>query len=262
MKQRIISAIIALAICIPIVLLGGNVFYLGISLLGLIGYYELLKAKSKEKDLPILIKIFGLIIFIIIMLYEMNTKIILNIKSIFILDLFLLIVPIVFYDSKKYNIYDSTFMVGFTLLLGIAFNALINVRFVGLYTFIYLVLITTMTDTFAYFTGYLFGKHKVCPKVSPNKTWEGCIGGFLLGTIISSLFYIFLISNSHILITVLISSLLSVTCQIGDLIFSAIKRYFNIKDYGNIMPGHGGVLDRLDSLLWVVLMFSFLTQIL
>ena len=101
----------------------------------------------------------------------------------------------------------------------------------------------------------------MCPKISPNKTWEGCIGGLIFGSIISTISYCFLISNTHILRIIILTIILSITCQIGDLIFSAIKRNFNVKDYGNIMPGHGGVLDRLDSLIWVVIMFSLIYKL-
>jgi phosphatidate cytidylyltransferase len=121
---------------------------------------------------------------------------------------------------------------------------------------IYLVLITTITDSFAYFTGYLIGQHKLCEKISPNKTIEGAIGGVLIGTIIPTLFYLYLIdSNINILLIVVITFVLSIIGQLGDLFFSSVKRHYNIKDFSNLIPGHGGILDRLDSLIFVVITF-------
>ena len=131
-----------------------------------------------------------------------------------------------------------------------------------LYIFIYLLLITIMSDTFAYFVGRKFGKHKMCPSVSPNKTWEGFVGGLIISTIVSTLFYHFLVDEESILLLILITILLSIIGALGDLVFSSIKRHFGIKDYGNIMPGHGGVLDRLDSILFVILAFSYLSKFL
>lgn len=105
------------------------------------------------------------------------------------------------------------------------------------------------TDTFAYFSGYLFGKHKLIPKVSPKKTIEGAIGGILGSTICAILFgYIF---KLNIVPLVLIGSIGSIVAQFGDLFASSIKRYVGIKDYGKLIPGHGGILDRFDSVILV-----------
>ena len=119
------------------------------------------------------------------------------------------------------------------------------------------------TDIFAYVTGLLIGRHKLIPSVSPKKTWEGLIGGTVFGTFISTTFYISAFDYSgSILLLILIVMLLSLVGQMGDLVFSSIKRYYGKKDFSNIMPGHGGVLDRLDSLIFVMLAFSFIVYFL
>jgi phosphatidate cytidylyltransferase len=106
-----------------------------------------------------------------------------------------------------------------------------------------------MTDTFAYFSGYLFGKHKLIPNVSPKKTIEGSIGGILGSTICCLIFgYIFKLDMALMIVMGIIGSIIA---QIGDLFASSIKRYVGIKDYGNLIPGHGGVLDRFDSVILV-----------
>ncbi|PPE05075.1 phosphatidate cytidylyltransferase [Entomoplasma ellychniae] len=137
-----------------------------------------------------------------------------------------------------------------------------------------------LTDTFAYFFGGKFGKHKMAPKISPKKSWEGAIGGFLSSTIILislsvmllliksdyNVFNVFvfaeILSQSQIItLYVLFAVLISITCQFGDLFFSFIKRKMGIKDFSNIIPGHGGILDRLDSFMVVFSLMFFIILI-
>lgn len=106
-----------------------------------------------------------------------------------------------------------------------------------------------MCDTFAHFFGTQIGKYKLCPSISPNKTIEGFIGGVVFATFISSAYFTTFNSQMCLLSVILISFVISLFAVCGDLIFSLIKRCFGIKDYGHIMPGHGGVLDRVDSVL-------------
>ncbi|HZK37926.1 MAG TPA: phosphatidate cytidylyltransferase, partial [Clostridia bacterium] len=105
------------------------------------------------------------------------------------------------------------------------------------------------TDTLAYFSGYLFGKRKLCPSISPKKTVEGAIGG-MLGSMIISLIFGYFFLKDYLFAVALIGFLGSIAAQIGDLSASLIKRDIGIKDFGNIMPGHGGILDRFDSILF------------
>lgn len=120
--------------------------------------------------------------------------------------------------------------------------------------YIWLVFIISLgTDTFAYFTGMFLGKHKLCPNLSPKKTVEGAIGGMAGAAVLASLFEIFIIKGEnafsiHFIAMVLLGSVIS---QLGDLSASSIKRRTGIKDYGNLIPGHGGIMDRFDSVLFV-----------
>ncbi len=120
--------------------------------------------------------------------------------------------------------------------------------------YIWLVFIISLgTDTFAYFTGMLLGRHKLCPNLSPKKTIEGAIGGMAGAAALASCFEMFVIKGGnalsfHFIIMVLLGSVIS---QIGDLSASAIKRRTGIKDYGKLIPGHGGIMDRFDSVLFV-----------
>lgn len=115
---------------------------------------------------------------------------------------------------------------------------------------VWLIVITAFgTDVMAYFSGYLLGKHKLCPKISPKKTIEGSIGGILGSVILSGIFGYFVMPDLlvHCLIIGVLGGIVS---QFGDLTASIFKRKMGIKDYGNLIPGHGGILDRFDSVLF------------
>ncbi len=264
MKQRIISAIIALLICVPIILYGGLPYYIGAALIGLIGFIEILNLKERKKKIPYLMKVFSILSFIIIMMGNLNVF-----DSLYIMDyeriafvIFILLIPIIFYnESKKYDINDALFLLGSVFFLGVSFNQLISVRITSLDYFLFLLSITIFTDTFAYVVGMLVGRHKMCPSVSPKKSWEGFVGGLIFSTFISSMLFITIFDYSdNIFMLIFLVGVLSIVGQLGDLVFSAIKRNYNIKDFGNIMPGHGGILDRLDSIIFVILAFSFVLR--
>ena len=108
----------------------------------------------------------------------------------------------------------------------------------------------------AYFTGYFLGKHKLCPKISPKKTIEGSIGGIIGSVVLSALFGYFFFERIliHCIIIGIIGGIVS---QFGDLTASVFKRKMGIKDYGNLIPGHGGILDRFDSVLFTAPMVYY-----
>jgi phosphatidate cytidylyltransferase len=172
----------------------------------------------------------------------------------------LLLMPIIIYhDNHVYNINDALFLVGSVFLLGISVSLLIVLREQNLMRVLYLFIITTMTDTYALIGGMLVGKHKLLESISPKKTWEGLIIGTVFGVLISVVFYYITIDDSiNILSLMLGTTLLSLIGQFGDLAFSSIKRLYNKKDFSNLMPGHGGILDRLDSFIFVSLGYILL----
>lgn len=158
--------------------------------------------------------------------------------------IFLFMAPLVFInDFHKYTINDALFLIGSILFIGLSFNMINIIRGYDLMYMVYLLLITTMTDTFALFTGKLIGKHKLC-SISPNKTVEGLIGGVAMGVFVSTAFYHTVINPSTpLVLLVFISCVLCLIGQLGDLVFSFIKRYYDVKDFSNLIPGHGGVLQ-------------------
>ena len=115
------------------------------------------------------------------------------------------------------------------------------------------------TDTMAYFSGFLFGKHKLCPNLSPKKTIEGAIGGAIGSVIFTGLFGLFF-AKDVIVHCIIIGIIGGVFSQFGDLTASAFKRKMGIKDFGNLIPGHGGVMDRVDSLIFIApLVYYYIT---
>ena len=119
-----------------------------------------------------------------------------------------------------------------------------------------------ITDTFCYFSGMLFGKHKLIPRISPKKTIEGAIGGTLV-CILAFIAYGAIVSkftelNADYLALAITGLILAIVSQIGDLVASAVKRNYGIKDYGKLFPGHGGVMDRFDSLIAVSMLLAII----
>jgi len=249
MKKRIISAIVALIIVIPLIYLGGIYFKVGVSLLAALAFKEVIDLPKSHEKYPWSMEIIGLIALLIITLtngfsYEILTIVIL-----------MLLLPTVF--LKNYNTKDAFYLLGFTIILGVASNTFITIRDEGLYLFLYLVLIPMVNDVFAYLIGISIGKHKMAKEISPNKTWEGAIAGFITSVVAGLIYYKFLIGPLSIKV-ILTTIVLSIAGDIGDLVMSKIKRENEIKDFSNIMPGHGGILDRLDSTIFVFLTYIFL----
>lgn len=251
MKKRVISAVVALAIIIPLIALGGIYFKIGMAVLSILSMYEILKLR---KELPIFIKVISYVLI--------TLSVIFSDVSLLPIILITMSILLVFFDKSEYNVNDFTFVTAFLVLLSTVFTYFIYIRNEDVNILIYLLLITILTDTFALFGGKLFGKHKLIEKVSPKKTIEGSIIGSAFGVIIPSIYYIYMVDpGANIFMIVMMTLILSIFGQLGDLVFSKIKRYFNIKDFSNIMPGHGGVLDRIDSITMVVLAYQIIINI-
>lgn len=259
MKKRLLGGFIVVFLLLTSLLLGKEIFRITMTITSILGLKELIDIKYKDKKiLPI--KIISYILLGILMLNNLLFK--LNITSVIILILLVLIIPVIIYNDKdKYNINDSMYFIGIILLLGISFNNICNMRDINIYKCIYIFIISFITDTYAFIGGSLIGKHRFT-SISPKKTIEGCLTGIITGTIIGSMYYISFIGSISNMKIITMSFILTIISEIGDLIFSAIKRYFDKKDYSNIIPGHGGILDRFDSVIFVSLGMSLLLSIL
>ncbi|MDN4607432.1 phosphatidate cytidylyltransferase [Sporosarcina highlanderae] len=260
MKQRIITAIIALAVFFPLVIIGGLPFTLAIYTLASIGLFELLRMKN--------IRIFSVegiltwIMLAILLMPSTWTKDVLQLTSYTKMELlfaFILILLIYTVISKNRFTFEHAAFTAFSALyLGIGFYFLIETRFYGFEYVFYALLVIWTTDSGAYFTGRKIGKRKLWPEISPNKTVEGFLGGILCAVLFAFVFQLFYpIAPSYFMLTI-VTIIASIVGQLGDLVESALKRHFAVKDSGNLLPGHGGILDRFDSLLFVLPLIHFL----
>ena len=258
MKKRVISAIIIAIITIPVLYFGGIYYKFGISLLTVLGYTEFLMTRDKTHKMPDLMKIIAyLSLFILFLNFIINKETFsIDFRYIFVSILLFLVPIILYHDDNLYNTDDAFYLIGGTIFLSCAFGSLYYIRGDGIEPILYLLTITIASDTFAYFTGSLIGKHKMIPSISPKKTWEGMIGGTVMSVALGTIFYMnFMNETKSLVMVILITLFLSIISQFGDLIFSAVKRHAKIKDFSNIIPGHGGILDRLDSLILIILAY-------
>lgn len=256
MKQRIISAVIGLAIFLPILVKGGRIFAWAILFLSFIALYEIAKMKKISFFNEIgLISCFAMASIVLPNYYY---RIILPLSQpvfMFYVAAMLLLVLTV-YRYQTFNFVDAATLVFAALYIGSGFRFLIQIRDEGLATIIYLFLVIWMTDTGAYLFGRTFGKHKLASHISPNKTIEGAIGGIATALLFSMIYaWFFELDIRHRQWLPLLTILISISGQFGDLVESAYKRHFNVKDSGYFLPGHGGVLDRFDSSIFAAIMF-------
>ena len=189
--------------------------------------------------------------------------------AILMISLLFYFFTIAIFSHGKYNLADVCVLFATAFYILVGFNSIVILHDNeqgGHVIYLAIFLGAWGTDAFAYFTGMFFGKggkHKLIPDVSPKKTVEGFIGGIVLGVATMMLFGVvcnhFTQYNSNILMFALGGLLVSVVSQIGDLFMSYVKRHYGIKDFSNLFPGHGGVLDRFDSIFSVAIAMMCLT---
>ena len=258
MKKRIISGFFIVLILAISIIKGGSIFSMVISFCAICGLHEFISIRGKNKK----IEGINLISYIALLFITLNNTFYnIDMSSLICFSILGLGVPLVITNDKdKYNIYDLAYYLGSILILGIAFNSLIMFRDKNIYLCIYIFLISFMTDTYAYIGGMLIGKNKLTT-ISPKKTIEGSIVGSIMACIIGTVFYDIMIGDMNLYMVILTSLLLSIISQFGELFFSSIKRYFDKKDYSNLIPGHGGILDRFDSVIFVTLLLKLILNI-
>lgn len=244
MKTRIITGLILTMLILVVTYYGSYVFDAFYLTLTIVAIYEFTRLFRSDKPLGyefIINLVFAISLYIAQCFYDLST---LN----FIIYVYLgmnFIIFIVFSDIKL-NRLSNSLIIGIYLVLFLHYMFRLNdTPYVWLVYFI-----AFGTDTCAYFTGVTFGKHKLCPVLSPKKTIEGALGGILGSSIITIMFFSYLSINKMVEI-IIFSIIASIFSMFGDLIASKIKREYKIKDYGNVFPGHGGVMDRFDSVVFV-----------
>lgn len=254
MKTRLISAAVGIVLCIVLMVLGeinSIVISISIALVTALICGELLTAKGLHKNLKISVPCVAFGCFMPLLC---NTQ--LKYIPIYLFTVVLFTIMVAFHDSIKVE--DAMFAFGGTMLLTLSMTSftLTACNQFGHSSFwVVLTLgVPWLSDSGAYFAGVYLGKHKLCPEISPKKTVEGAIGGLISGTLGSLLIgLVFLLIYKDVTINfipLLIIGLINpIVSIIGDLSFSIIKRSCGIKDFGSIMPGHGGMLDRFDSII-------------
>ncbi len=270
MLKRTITGAILVLIAVPFVIFSGTyALPVFLSLLSVVGTYEMLKCLGTIKNplitAPVMIAAAALPILakFITEARDINyyTATFLGIMMV---ALFLMLAAGVF--SKRTDVVDSatTFSLCLYVITGFVAIELLRLEKNGQYYFLIPVVGPLICDIFAYLTGRLFGRHKLIPSVSPKKTVEGAIGGTFFCTLFCTVYGIILTHAMKIKLILPIWTfvaggiLIAVVSQIGDLIASLIKRKYGIKDYGNILPGHGGIVDRFDSVIPTAPLFLLL----
>ena len=255
MKQRVITAIVAMLIFLPAVIAGGIPFLLLMYAMASIALYELLRMrKISIISLP---GIFSLLLLWMILFpaeYIHTSHHLDGADKIQLLVIGVLIFLSITVISKNEFTFDD---IGFCFLaliyIGIGFYYMQAIRHIGIFHFFFALFLIWATDSGAYFCGSAFGKRKLLPAISPNKTVEGALGGIMSAVLVALIFFFSTDLKNEITLPALLagSVILSVFGQIGDLVESALKRYYRVKDSGKLLPGHGGILDRVDSWLFV-----------
>ena len=249
MITKIIAAFAVIAVVIPPLYMGGTLLHLLMIFVAGVGSYEV--ARLQKKDIVInTILYFG----VVALTYFASDNLVPAIFGLWALVLF--VVELV---HGKVDTDSVTIPFILTFIMAIAVRSLhaiyTTIDFGGWKLMLYIALACFLCDTRAYFFGVFTGKHKMIPEVSPNKTWEGAVGGFATGCIISMIYGFMVLPEMPSALTITASILLPIAAQVGDLSFSSIKRKYGIKDFGNLIPEHGGVLDRVDSLLFCLVAF-------
>ncbi|MDC3414109.1 phosphatidate cytidylyltransferase [Aquibacillus sp. 3ASR75-11] len=259
MKERIITAVVAILLFLPIVIFGGWIFKLLIYMIASIGLYELLKMRKTTKYFIPSTTVFLLLWFLLFPYDEWSwlENFYLEKSEITLLAVLLLLAYTVLVKNR-FTFEDVGFLILSAIYVGMGFYYLMETREAGLIYIVYAFLVIWATDTGAYFFGRAIGKKKLWPKISPNKTVEGAIGGIVLACIVALILQLIVPVRDSTVLVLLVTILVSGFGQIGDLVESAFKRYYDVKDSGNLLPGHGGILDRFDSLIFIFPLLHFI----
>ena len=252
MKQRIITAVIAAAVFLPIVAYGNLPLTILIYLMATIGLFELLRMhKISVISFPGIIAYLTLWIGLIPSEYT-EILVDLHISKLTVLGIgvvFLLIYTVI---SKNHFTFDHAgFIVISVSYVAMGFYYMMETRELSLLYVFFVLLALWATDSGAYFVGRALGKNKLWPEISPNKTIEGAIGGIVASLIVAVIFTLFTPIDLSFVRLLLMAVFVAVFGQLGDLVQSAFKRHYGVKDSGNLLPGHGGILDRSDSWIFV-----------
>ena len=265
-KTRLISGIVIAVAMLGVTWLGGIYLLAVLAVVSVIGLYEFYRAtqvlpEGKKINLNTGIS-YGFTVLYYLCIYLADSKFFM---LIFITVVFLLVLLAAYvFTYPKLNVREVVFTFYGFFYVGVMLSFLYLTRCLENGIFVVWLVYTSswLCDVFAYFTGMLLGKHKLCPQLSPKKSVEGAIGGIVVPALIAGV-YGYLIRGYYVTdypvapVFALITAIGAAASQLGDLSASAIKRNYEIKDYGTLIPGHGGILDRFDSMIFTAPMICF-----
>ncbi|MBM7716453.1 phosphatidate cytidylyltransferase [Siminovitchia sp. FSL H7-0308] len=253
MKERIISAVVAMGIFLPLVWIGGLPFVILTYMMATIGLFELLRMKKQ----PVMSgqSLLSFVMLWVILLPNEYFQLLFagamtKMEIVYLAVLLILSYTVV--SKNRFTFDNAGFSILSALYVGVGFYFLIATREAGLIYLFYVLFVIWGTDSGAYFIGKSLGKRKLWPVISPNKTIGGSIGGIVVAIVVALLFSVFADMGIPTLKLLFVTVLLSMFGQMGDLVQSAFKRHYGVKDAGKLIPGHGGILDRCDSWLFVL----------
>ena len=269
MKTRVISGIVIGLILAGVLIPGGYILAAALLIVSLIAFFELVRATGihqqgkKANALEVCGYISILVHYGQMLLTREYRYFIFSLMFAFFL---IMVFYVISFPKYKATQAITAFFCFIYAPVNISFIYLLRESTLGIY-FAFIPFIAWVCDTCAYFTGRAFGKHKLVPVLSPKKTVEGAIGGVLGSVIVGAIFgYLLYRNETHhlevIVVLMVITFVGSIISQLGDLLASGIKRDHNIKDYGKIIPGHGGIMDRFDSVIFVTPCIYFLAAVL
>lgn len=259
MKQRVITAVVALLIFIPLLIIGGTPFNILVITMGIVAMTEFASMKKLFLISPAAFISYLAIASILVprswLHFLPHGEGYMDLFLVFLMCLLAFTVM----SKNLFNFDDAGALVLGAIYAGFGFHFMITARAESFWMILYALLIVWTTDSGAYLIGRKIGKHKLAPMISPNKTWEGSIGGTLASVIIVGLYVFFFHTHFkyNVVLMIILTLIFSIGGQFGDLVESSFKRHYGVKDSGKILPGHGGILDRFDSLLFVLPLMHF-----
>lgn len=261
-KTRLLSGIVLVIAALVLIITGGDVLLISTLVLSYIGLFELYRIFSIEKEVP------GILGYVAATVYYLNLKFaFLPDMMMFVLGLLILLMTAYVFTYPKFKTEQllASFFGVFYVAVMLSYVYQTRILEAGQYIVWLIFLCSWGCDTCAYCVGMLIGKHKMSPKLSPKKSVEGAVGG-VIGAALLTLIYGMIFRNAmgmemmHVWILAGISAVGALISMVGDLTASAIKRNYGIKDYGKLIPGHGGILDRFDSVIFTAPIIYFLAS--
>lgn len=273
MRIRILTGFCCSVLLLITILLSDTyVFPVVAGICAFISVFEILRCVGVQKNYSLAIPLY--ILALALPVFSKDLPFVNNPSATYLMLIIIMmfyLLSVVVFAHGTLDIRDASlaFLISFYIIGG--FTSLILLRYTnesfGKYIYLLVFIAAWVTDSFAYFTGIFLGRHKLIPEISPKKTVEGSIGGVIF-CILGFLLYgyimeTFVVTNAHVNYVVLAIGgfLASICAQIGDLCMSALKRKYDVKDFGKILPGHGGLLDRFDSMVPVALVLVIVTSL-